>query len=185
MSMRPSDPRTSRRPFAGLAVAILLFASTGCAAHRAYKSAETEERSQHWDLAVLAYQKAAEMEPQNLKYKISLTRARNRAALVHYDRGRLYRASGNLDLALIEFEQAVATDQTIATAQQELKKVKTDIETRQREIEGGTPVEKAKAKTRGVRANAPLLNPSSAKPIDLIFTTDTPVTEIYTYLGTA
>ncbi len=185
MTMRPSDPRTSRRPFGRLAVAFLLLASTGCAAHRAFRAAEEEERSQHWDLAILAYQKAAEMDPENLRYKISLTRARNRAALVHYDRGRLYRASGNLDLALIEFEQAVAIDQTIATALQELKKVKADIEARQQEIEGGTPVEKAKAKTRGVRANAPLLNPSSTKPIDLIFSTETPIKKIYSYLGTA
>lgn len=185
MTMRPSDPRTSRRPLGRLAVALLLLASTGCAAHRAYRSAEEEERAQHWDLAVLAYQKAAEMDPENLRYKISLTRARNRSALVHYDRGRLYRASGNFDLALIEFEQAVAVDSTIATAQQELQRVKADIEARQREIDGGTPVEKAKAKTRGVRANAPLLNPSSTKPIDLIFTTDTPIKKIYTYLGTA
>jgi general secretion pathway protein D len=185
MTMRPSDPRTSRRPFRRLAVVLLLLASTGCAAHRAYRSAEEEERAQHWDLAVLAYQKAAEMDPENLRYKISLTRARNRSALVHYDRGRLYRTSGNLDLALIELEQAVAVDPTIATAQQELQRVKADIEARQREIDGGTPVEKAKAKTRGVRANAPLLIPSSTKPIDLIFTTDTPIKKIYTYLGTA
>ncbi|HEX7579465.1 MAG TPA: secretin N-terminal domain-containing protein [Thermoanaerobaculia bacterium] len=183
--MRPSDPRTSRRPFRRLAMALLLLASTGCAAHRVFRSAEEEERAQHWDLAVLAYQKAAEMDPENLRYKISLTRARNRSALVHYDRGRLYRTSGNLDLALIELEQAVAVDPTIATAQQELQRVKADIAARQREIDGGTPVEKAKAKTRGVRANAPLLIPSSTKPIDLIFTTDTPIKKIYTYLGTA
>ncbi len=185
MTIRPSDPRTSRRPFGRLAVALLLLALTGCSAHRVFRTAEEEERAQHWDLAVLGYQKAAEMDPGNLRYKISLTRARNKAALGHYHRGVLYRTSGNLDLALIELEQAIAIDQTIGTAQQEVKKVKADIEARQREIEGGTPVEKAKAKTRGVRANAPLLNPSSTKPIDLIFPTDTPIKKIYSYLGAA
>ncbi len=185
MTIRPSDPRTSRRPFGRLAVALLLLALTGCSAHRVFRTAEEEERAQHWDLAVLAYQKAAEMDPGNLRYKISLTRARNKAALGHYHRGVLYRTSGNLDLALIELEQAIAIDQTIGTAQQEVKKVKADIEVRQREIEGGTPVEKAKAKTRGMRANAPLLNPSSTKPIDLIFPTDTPIKKIYSYLGAA
>ena len=185
MTIRPSDPRTSHRPFGRLAVALLLLALTGCSAHRVFRTAEEEERAQHWDLAVLAYQKAAEMDPGNLRYKISLTRARNKAALGHYHRGVLYRNSGNLDLALIELEQAIAIDQTIGTAQQEVKKVKADIEVRQREIEGGTPVEKAKAKTRGMRANAPLLNPSSTKPIDLIFPTDTPIKKIYSYLGAA
>jgi general secretion pathway protein D len=185
MTIRPSDPRTSRRPFGRLAVALLLLALTGCSAHRVFRTAEEEERAQHWDLAVLAYQKAAEMDPGNLRYKISLTRARNKAALGHYHRGVLYRTSGNLDLALIELEQSIAIDQTIGTAQQEVKKVKADIEVRQREIEGGTPVEKAKAKTRGMRANAPLLNPSSTKPIDLIFPTDTPIKKIYSYLGAA
>ena len=185
MTIRPSDPRTSRRPFGRLAVALLLLALTGCSAHRVFRTAEEEERAQHWDLAVLAYQQATEMDPGNLRYKISLTRARNKAALGHYHRGVLYRTSGNLDLALIELEQAIAIDQTIGTAQQEVKKVKADIEVRQREIEGGTPVEKAKAKTRGMRANAPLLNPSSTKPIDLIFPTDTPIKKIYSYLGAA
>ena len=185
MTMRPPAPRTRRRPIGPIAAALLLLASTGCAAHRAYRAAEDEERAQHWDLAVLAYQKAVDMDPGNLHYKVGLTRARTRAALVHYDRGRLYQASGNLDLALIEFEQAVAIDQTVATAGQELKKVKAAIEARQNEIDGGTPVEKAKAKTRGAKANAPLLIPSSTKPIDLIFPTDTPIKKIYQYLGTA
>jgi len=174
-----------RRPLGRLAVAVLLLAATGCAAHRAFRSAEDEERAKHWDLAVLAYQKAAELDPTNLHYKVALTQAKTQAALSHYDRGRLYRASGNLDLALVEFEQAVAIDQTIAVAGQELKKVKADIEARQVEVDGGTPVEKAKSKARGARAAAPLLNPSSTKPIDLIFPTETPVKKIYSYLGTA
>ncbi len=185
MTMRPCEPRMPRRPLGRLAVAVLLLAATGCAAHRAFRSAEDEERAKHWDLAVLAYQKAAELDPTNLHYKVALTQAKTQAALSHYDRGRLYRASGNLDLALVEFEQAVAIDQTIAVAGQELKKVKADIEARQVEVDGGTPVEKAKSKARGARAAAPLLNPSSTKPIDLIFPTETPVKKIYSYLGTA
>jgi general secretion pathway protein D len=173
------------RALAPAAILIGLLAEAGCAANRAFKSAEEEERSQHWDLAVLAYEKAVEMDPENTRYKISLVRARNRAALVHYDRGRLYRSSGNLDLALIEFEQAVAIDPTIGTAQMELKKVTADIEARRLDIAGGTSVEKAKVKTRGVRANAPLLSPSSTKPIDLTFPAETNVKKIYSYLGTA
>ena len=124
MTMRPCEPRMPRRPLGRLAVAVLLLAATGVAAHRAFRSAEDEERAKHWDLAVLAYQKAAELDPTNLHYKVALTQAKTQAALSHYDRGRLYRASGNLDLALVEFEQAVAIDQTIAVAGQELKKVK-------------------------------------------------------------
>ena len=85
----------------------------------------------------------------------------------------------------MELEQSVALDPTNDVAQQELKKVVDEIETRRLETAGGSPTEKAKAKAKGRRAAPPMLNPASDKPIDVTFPPDTPIKKIYQALCTA
>jgi tetratricopeptide (TPR) repeat protein len=167
-----------------LAALLGLFAS-GCASERAFRQAQEHEQLQHWDLAVLAYEKAVSVDPGNKKYESSLFRARIRAAQVHLGRGRLHRSAGQLDLAKVELEQSVALDPTNDVALQELKRVVEDIEVRRLESEGGSPTEKAKAKARGRRAAPPMLNPASDKPIDVTFPPDTPIKKIYQALCAA
>jgi len=174
---------TTHRTTAALLAALLL--TGGCVASRAFRDAEREESRQHWDLAVLAYQRALEIEPTSIRYKISLARAKQRAAQAHYDRGKLHRGAGQLDMALVELEQSVSLDPTNDSALQDLKRTIADIEARKVETAGGTPIEKAKAKTRGARATPPMLVPSSTKPISLSFPQDTPIKRIYQFLGSA
>ncbi len=170
----------------GVAVALVLaLLAPGCVTSRAYRDAEREEARKHWDLAVLYYEKALANDPKDAAVRISLQRARFQAAQVHYDRGRLHRSAGQLDLAVSELEVALALDPTNDSAQQELRKAKADVETRNRENAGGTPVEKAKAAARGARAAPPMLNPSSTKPIDVAFAPDTTIKKIYAALGAA
>lgn len=177
----PLSPR--KTALAALLLAAL--AASGCAAQRAYRDAEREENRQHWDLAVLAYQKAAEMDPESSKYRLGAFRARLRAAQVHQEKGKLYRVSGQLDIAKIELEQSLALDSTSDACKSELKKVEEDMEIRRREVEGGAPIEKAKGRTRGSRAVPPMLNPASTRPIDLVFPQETNVKKIYQYLAAA
>jgi len=180
------DPRRRRpRALVALATLALALAVSACASSRALHEAEQEEAREHWDLAVLAWEKAVSMEPANTNLKIGLRRARTKAAQVHYERGRIYRSAGQLDLALAELEQSVALDSTSDAAQVELRKTKADIEARARENAGGTPVEKAKARTRAARGAPPMLNPSSTKPIDVSFPPDTSIKKIYAALGAA
>lgn len=167
-----------------LAAVLGLFA-TGCASERAFRQAQDHEQQQHWDLAVLAYEKAVSVDPGNKKYGAALFRARLRAAQVHLGRGRLHRSAGQLDLAKVELEQSVALDPTNDVALQELKRVVEDIEVRRLESEGGSPTEKAKAAARGRRAAPPMLNPASDKPIDVSFPPDTPIKKIYQALCAA
>ena len=185
MTTRTPTTRSPRRLLAGILLPLLVLTVSSCSATRAFRSAEDEERRQHWDLAVLAYEKAVELDPGSYRYKLALTRARQQSAFLHYERGKLYRTSGNLDLAVVEFEQALAVNPTLATAQQELRKARVDLEARKAESEGGTPVERAKAKVRGARAAGPMLNPASTKPIDLIFPTETNIKKIYNFLASA
>jgi general secretion pathway protein D len=176
--------RFSRRP--GVAAALVLaLAASSCASSRAFRDGEREEQRKHWDLAVLDYENALAADPNDATARVALQRARFQAAQAHFERGRLHRSAGQLDLAVAELEVSLSLDPTNDSAQQELRKARADVETRSREIAGGTPVEQAKAKTRGARGAPPMLNPSSTKPIDVAFAPDTTIKKIYAALGAA
>lgn len=177
-------PRPPRALLLAAALALAVGAS-GCASERAFREAQDYEQLQHWDMAVLAYEKAVSLEPDNQKYSTALFRSRLQAAQKHLGRGRLHRSAGQLDLAQVELEQSVALDPTNDVAIQELKAVVEDIESRRLESIGGSPTERAKAKAKGRRAAPPMLNPASDKPIDVTFPPDTPIKKIYQALCTA
>ncbi|MBK9373671.1 MAG: hypothetical protein IPN03_08020 [Holophagales bacterium] len=182
--MTVQRPRPPRVLLLAAALALAVGAS-GCASERAFREARDYEQLEYWDMAVMAYQKAASLDPANKKYESSLFRARLQAAQTHLGRGRLHRSAGQLDLAKVELEQSVALDPTNDVAVQELKKVVEEIEVRRLETLGGSPTEKAKAKAKGRRAAPPMLNPASDKPIDVTFPPDTPIKKIYQALCTA
>jgi general secretion pathway protein D len=176
--------RVPRRP--GVAAALILaLAAFGCASSRAFREAEREEERKHWDLAVLGYERAVALDPNDSAARISLQRARFQASQAHYERGRLHRSAGQLDLAVSELEVSIALDSTNDAALQELRKARSDIEIRNHENAGGTAVEKAKAGARGARGAPPMLNPSSTKPIDVAFAPETNIKKIYAALGAA
>ena len=54
-----------------LAVAVVL--SGGCAAQKAFHTAEEEGRRENWDRAVLSYSKAVALDPGNTRYNVALT----------------------------------------------------------------------------------------------------------------
>lgn len=179
-------PAPRRRPRGGaLLAALLLVSLAGCTSARHYHEGVTEEERGRFDLAVLAFQKAVELDPTNGRNKLALARSKGKAALAHHERGKLYAASGQLDLAAIELEQAVALDGSLETARQELNRVLGEIEERRLQAAGGSAVEQAKAKTKGMKARPPMLNPASDKPIDLVFPQETNVKKIYGALAAA
>jgi general secretion pathway protein D len=169
---------------AGRAVAagLLTLAIWGCVTSRAMRDGKDAEAREHWDIALLAYQNAFQTDPSNLEAKACYNRVRLRASRVHFERGKIYRQSGQYDLAALELEQAASLDASNDAVQQELKRARADIENRDREAAGGTATEQAKARSRGRRAAPPMLNPSSDKPIDVSFPPDTNIKKIYNAL---
>lgn len=184
--MRASAARLLKvnRPLVAMLAASLL-TGAGCTANRTFRQAAHEELREHWDLAVLAYQKALSLSPDNNRYRLSLRRAKMKAAQSHYEKGKLHRQAGQLDIAAVEFEQSVALDSTNDVAAQEWKRTLSDLEQRKIDIAGGTPVERAKARTKGARAAPPMLNPSSNRPISASFPSETPIKKIYQFLASA
>src|ERR1700693_567210 len=73
--------------------AIALTLSFGCVSFHAYERGRTAERQKNWDEAVLQYQKALQIDPDNIRYRINLDRAKLEASRVHFERGKTLRAA--------------------------------------------------------------------------------------------
>ena len=161
----------------------LVLAGAGCVGSQAYRDAREEETLGHWDVAVLKYGRALDLNPTNTAYKISLARAKSKASQVHFEKGKLYRNSGHADLAVVELEQAIVLDPTNKYAETELRKAREEAVRLAAERGGETKLEGMKRRTRGLRARAPILEPTSDKPISLNFPTPKPIKQIYLALA--
>jgi len=171
-----------RKSWLVLALAVVM---TGCAGARAYQQAKDEEAVGHWDLAVMQYAKALELEPNNSGYKIALSRSKLKASQFHFERGKLYRASGRPDLAVIELEQTVLLDPTNDYATVELRKAHEDQAKLEADRNAESKMERLKRKAKGQRAVTPMLEPSSDRPINLNFPQQKPIKQIYRALADA
>ncbi len=168
-----------------LGLLALLLSAAGCSAYRSFQQAKDEEELQHWDAAYVKCQKALELDPKNPQYKLALVRIKLKASQAHFERGKLYRSSGNPDLAIVELEQAVLLDPTNDYAGVELRKAREDAAKAKAERTGDTKLEALKKKNRGARARLPMLEPASDKPISLNFPQPKPIKQIYQSLAAA
>ncbi len=167
------------------AAAALCLVLVGCAGADAFRKAQDEEQLGHYDLAVIEYGKAVELMPTATGYRTALARAKLRASQYHFEKGKMYRASGRPDLAVIELEQTVLLDPTNDYAAVELKKAQDEAARREAERGADTYMEKIKKKAKGARAVMPMLEPSSDKPINLNFPQPKPIKQIYRALADA
>ncbi len=165
-----------------LTLAVLM---TGCVGSTAYQQAKDDEAVGHWDLAVLNYARALELNPTNASYKTALARAKLKASQVHFEKGKMYRASGRPDLAIVELSQTVLLDPTNDYADVELRKSQEDLARLEEERAAETRIETLKKKTRGARAALPMLEPASDRPINLNFPQPKPIKQIYRALADA
>lgn len=174
---------TQKLKIAGAAVLIAI--TLGCAGSRAFRDAKDEESRHHYDLAVLKYSRALDLDPKNSSYKVALQRARMRASQFHFEKGKLYRSSARPELAVVELEQAVLLDTTNQYAQAELRRAREEAARAAAERAGETPLEGMKRRTRGSRARPPMLEPASDRPISLNFPQPKPIKQIYQSLAAA
>ena len=154
-----------------LTVLAVAAASMACAGSQSFREAREEETLGHWDVAVLKYGRAADLDPSNESYRMALIRARARASQVHFEKGKIYRSSGAADLAVVELEQAVVLDPTNKYAETELRKARDEAARLAADRAGETKLEGMKRRSRGQKARVPMLEPVSDKPINLNFPT--------------
>jgi general secretion pathway protein D len=70
------------------------------------RAGQTAEQAQDYDAAVIEYTKALKEDPDNREARLSLDRAKLRAALDHNNRGLRLKNGGRLDEALVELQIA-------------------------------------------------------------------------------
>jgi len=178
---------------AALLIALPLFS---CVSYKAYQLGQNAEITKDWDSAVTQYEKALEVDPQNMKYTIALKRAKLEASRVHFQKGKTLKgaadsANGNerirlATLAATEFELTVKLDTTNQYAAVELGKAIREIQDTQAAMSGDkVSIEEMKKRAQITKVQPPQLNPASNEPISLSFPHETPVKDIYRALGNA
>jgi general secretion pathway protein D len=178
------------------AIALVLPLIGSCASYNSYEKARTAERMKDWDQAVIQYEKALQVDPENLRFKISLQRARLEASRVHFEKAKALRAGALTStnppdalrlnqLAASDFELAVKLDPTNQYAAVEMAKCINAIQDALASRDKNSLEERKKRANNITKAQPPQLNPASEAPISLTFPHETPVKEIYHALGNA
>src|SRR5712691_9474069 len=129
-----------------LGLVLLAAGASFCAGSQAFREAREEETLQHWDVAVLKYSRATALDPHNNRYKIALQKTKIKASQFHFEKGKVYRASGRPELAVVELEQTVVLDPTNKYAETELKKAQEEARRLAAERLGDTRLEELKKK---------------------------------------
>ncbi len=166
-----------------------------CASYNAYQKARSAETMSDWDQAVIEYQKALDLSPDNIELKMKLMHAKLEASRSHFEKGKSLRAAAVsatgseqlrlAELAATELQLTVKLDSTNQYAAVELGKVIQILQDAQHSADQNSLEERKKRAKNITKTAPPQLNPASDQPISLSFPRDTPVKDIYRALGNA
>ena len=162
-----------------LAMILLTAFLVSCAATGAYRQAEKSAKREDWDKAVIGYSKALNLDPGNMRYSVSLARAKIKSSAVHFEKGKRYLAAGQLELAIAELQQTIALDPSNQYAFNELEKA---MRLYQKLSVPVSEIEELKAKAKLEALAPPKLNPRSQEAIAMKFKDET-VGKVYDILS--
>ncbi|HEX6322689.1 MAG TPA: hypothetical protein VFZ36_03100 [Vicinamibacterales bacterium] len=118
------------RRLPALAAALALAVAAGCASGGALRAGQQAEQLRDYDLAVAEYTRALRQRPDDREARISLDRARLRAADAHFSRGRRLAAQDRFEEALIEFQIANELNPASADVEAELRRARAALRAR-------------------------------------------------------
>jgi general secretion pathway protein D len=156
-----------------------------CSGYQTSREAQEAEQRGNWDQAVLAYLELVDQDPDNVRYRQGLLRAKMKASQMHFERAKDLHEAGALNRALQEYRQATQLDPSNQYAQVELEKVAQQIAAEERSGGPIPTIAEMREATKGARAQPPVLNPRSNEPISLSFPRPVSVQDIYQALGKA
>jgi general secretion pathway protein D len=152
-----------------LALALLLL-TTGCATSAAFRRGSEAERRQDYDLAVIQYNKAVQIHPNDAEARLGLERAKLRAAGEHFQRGRRLAALGKYDQALVEYELASELNPTSGDIDTELRTTRNQLRSNAAVArEGKTPLQTLIEASRDFPTPGLDLPQDAKMPASLIF----------------
>ena len=160
-------------------VAIALL--SGCAANEAFTRGEREMRREAYDEAVLAYSKAVALKPGKTRYSVALERAKLKASAVHFEKGQRYFDSGQLDLAIAEYQQTLLLNPSNQHADNELQRA---VREKRRREAGPSEIDQLKERAKRKDLGPPLLDASTNIPILLNFQ-EVELSKIFEAIGKA
>jgi len=179
------------------AILLLPLLVSACVSYNAYQKAKTAESTQDWDTAVVEYEKALEIAPDNAHYKLGLDHAKREGSREHFKKGLALRDAATkstgaeqfrlASLASTELQITIKLDPTNQFAAVELSKALQLLEDIRKAASEQTSIDdiKKRAKNSITKAAPPQLNPASTEPITLTFPRETNVKDIYRALGNA
>ncbi|OFW47962.1 MAG: hypothetical protein A3G77_07135 [Acidobacteria bacterium RIFCSPLOWO2_12_FULL_68_19] len=156
-----------RRVLSRLSLLIVAVLIAGCAAGRAFSRGESATRAGDWDAAVEHYRAAVQANPNRADYQIALERAMLNASNRHLDQARVFEARGQIEDALREYRRASEynpTNRQVAGKALEMERRLRDLAETARPSLTLQQLQQAARQTP-----APLLNPASREPIDVVF----------------
>jgi len=155
----------------------------GCVTTGALRAGQQAERVEDWDRAVVEYTRALRDQPGNRDARLSLDRAKLRASLEHFGRGRRLANAGRLEEALVELQTASELNPGNGEIDRELIGVRSQLRTKVAVArEGKTQLETLIERTRDL---APAGNdlPADAKlPASVTFR-DASTRDVYTAIA--
>ncbi len=98
--------------------------AAGCATGQALKRGREAERADDYDRAVVEYTQALRESPDNKEARMSLDRAKLRAAEAHFTRGRRLSATGKLEEAMVELQIAAELNPTSGDIDAEMRRTR-------------------------------------------------------------
>ena len=180
---------TSRTVFA-----IVLFAAAAgfglpCAriyaesANADFKQGQAAEAREDYDTAFDDFQKAANKDPKDARFKIALSRVRVTASSLHVTKGRKLEQAGDTQGALGEFLHAAEIDPSNEAAQQEIAHLRQKQGESAPVPEVGLPESPAETEQLQTIESPPELRPVSNEPLSLHMAQDSKV--VYETVGKA
>jgi general secretion pathway protein D len=158
-------------PVAALCGVALLLA--GCPkGSEELKAGRQAEAIQDYDTALVHYERALKADPLNTEYKLKVARIRFEAGQHHVRQGQKLRDKGDLQLALAEFQKALAIDPASAVADQETRRTLELIAARRVAAEASAAPPAPPSAESKLMEKPPELAPVSRAPINLKMTND-------------
>src|SRR5271156_2338725 len=164
--------------YRSLRIALLIPATlllVGCPKdQKEFKEGKKAELIEDWDTALVHYQHALTADPSNIEYKLKVGQIRYQDAMAHVKEGQKQREKGELNIAMAEFEKAMAIDPSSPIAGQEARKT-LDMLTGKPATPGVPPAQPGSVLEDEFHllARPPDLKPLSREPVNLKMTNDT------------